>query len=481
MEQQQVRSDDHAALRAVGITCGVILALIAVAYVAGVVYFSGRVWPHTEVKGEDISLQRSGALTQTLQDMSDALSVRVSGQGVDFSLTSADAGLTLNVDAAARAILADVHAWQWPVQVLVPHDESDVLATSFDTASIEQSVESALASYNAQATDPVDAFVTYDAASGSYIVNPGSLGTKLDPDAVATAVVDALRQDRAQVTLTSRELVQQATAADDAALASSVQAANAYLRCNLALTLNGTAMATLDSSVVKDWVTFGEDGSVWLDDDKLMAWVDALEAKIDDVGSTRTYTRPDGKVVTVTGGTYGWITDGDGIESIVRYAVDNGSTGTEEIPLKQSAATFNPGGQDWGKRYVDVDLTEQHARFYDADGSIIWETDIISGATFDDRETPTGVYTLNNKAMNQTLIGKNDPTTGEPIYKTPVTYWMPFIGNSVGLHDASWQSAFGGTLYQTEAGSHGCINLPPDMAEELYSLIQVGDVVVTHN
>ena len=473
--------DDHAALRVTGAVCGVILALIVVAYAIGVFYFSGHVWPHAQVKGQDISLQTRDELSETLEDMSQALSVRVSGQGVDFSLSSKDAGLALNVSDAASAIFADMRAWQWPVQVLTAHDESDVLATSFDSQTIEQSVESALAAFNAQATDPVDAFIAFDANAGAYIVNPGSLGTKLDPDAVTQAVVEALRQDRSQVTLTSRELVQQTKTSDDGALNAAAQAANAYLGCNLSLTLNGTVVAKLDSATVRDWVVFGDDGSVWLDDDKLSAWVDALEAKIDDVGASRTYTRPDGKVVTVSGGTYGWITDGNGIEDMVRYAVDNASVGTEEIPLKQSAATFNPGGQDWGARYVDVDLTEQHARFYDTDGSIIWETDIISGATFDDRETPTGVYTLNNKAMNQTLIGKTDPATGQPIYETPVTYWMPFIGNSVGLHDASWQSAFGGTLYQTAAGSHGCINLPPEMAEQLYSLIQVGDVVVTHN
>lgn len=57
---------------------------------------------------------------------------------------------------------------------------------------------------------------------------------------------------------------------------------------------------------------------------------------------------------------------------------------------------------------------------------------------------------------------------------------MPFKGNSVGLHDASWQSAFGGQRYASGYGSHGCINLPTGAAGDLYGLIEVGDVVVVH-
>ena len=47
------------------------------------------------------------------------------------------------------------------------------------------------------------------------------------------------------------------------------------------------------------------------------------------------------------------------------------------------------------------------------------------------------------------------------------------------FHDAGWQEKFGGDWY-VEHGSHGCINLPPDKAEELHGLLSVGDVVVVH-
>ena len=57
---------------------------------------------------------------------------------------------------------------------------------------------------------------------------------------------------------------------------------------------------------------------------------------------------------------------------------------------------------------------------------------------------------------------------------------MPFDRNVIGLHDATWQSSFGGTLYKDGYGSHGCVNLPYSAAQSLYNLIKVGDVVISH-
>ena len=88
------------------------------------------------------------------------------------------------------------------------------------------------------------------------------------------------------------------------------------------------------------------------------------------------------------------------------------------------------------------------------------------------------VYYLNNKQSPCTLIGYKP--NGEKDYETKVTYWMPFIGNSIGLHDATWQSSFGGTRYQTN-GSHGCVNLSSGDAQWFYQNLNKGVCIITHN
>ena len=105
-------------------------------------------------------------------------------------------------------------------------------------------------------------------------------------------------------------------------------------------------------------------------------------------------------------------------------------------------------------------------------GSIIFDSDIVSGdIRYDDRATPPGIFTLYYKKSPDVLRGEKKPD-GTYEYETQVTYWMPFVYGQ-GLHDASWQTSFGGDTYKTK-GSHGCINLPPDQAKIIYETIDKG-------
>ena len=93
---------------------------------------------------------------------------------------------------------------------------------------------------------------------------------------------------------------------------------------------------------------------------------------------------------------------------------------------------------------------------------------IVTGKPSRGDATPQGVYILKYKEKNTTLRGpKKEDRSYE--WESPVTYWMPFNGG-IGLHDASWRSSFGGTIY-IYSGSHGCINLPGKKAAKIYEMI----------
>lgn len=53
------------------------------------------------------------------------------------------------------------------------------------------------------------------------------------------------------------------------------------------------------------------------------------------------------------------------------------------------------------------------------------------------------------------------------------------ITNVYGLHDADWQSSFGGTVYERR-GSHGCVNIPPELTDDVYDSVKVGTKVLVH-
>ena len=473
-------SPGRRALRVAGVALVTIVALGLLVYVLGYMYFSQHLWPRASAEEVDLSLMTVPEATQAINDAYLNRSMHVSGQGVDFKLSAGDGWIEPISPAVMDDILKESRTFAWPTRALQAQDFSAQVQTSFDRDAILVAVTSALAPYNAAAIDPVDATIGYSVDMGRYVVFPGSLGTKLDPEAVTDKVMAALTGDKTFASITSDDLVQQNVTADDPALQAAVERANAYLASNFNLTMAGVPVRTVNADLIKDWVTIGGDLSVNVNYEAITAWVDALEAEVDDVGSTRSYTRPDGKWITVSGGDWGWVSDGDATEALIVDCISNGVTGDVELPCKEYAVYYNPGGAEWGARYIDVDITEQHVRFYDWDGSIIWESDCITGSPLVGHDSPQGVYSLNDKALNQVLKGKPDPVTLKPEYETPVAYWMPFVDNAVGFHDATWQPGFGGSLYMSGYGSHGCINLPYYAAESLYSIIAIDDVVVVH-
>ncbi|MDE7429949.1 MAG: L,D-transpeptidase, partial [Lachnospiraceae bacterium] len=51
---------------------------------------------------------------------------------------------------------------------------------------------------------------------------------------------------------------------------------------------------------------------------------------------------------------------------------------------------------------------------------------------------------------------------------------------NVGMHDATWRSEFGGNIYMTN-GSHGCINLPYSVAQEIYEYVEKDTPVICYH
>lgn len=413
-----------------------------------------------------------------LADVIDDYVLKVEGQGFSLKLSAAEAGMRLDGRAATDAMHASANAWAWPLEILKAHDESDKLAATYNESGLGDTVRAAVDEFNKTATPPTDAVIAYSEAKGAFIVEPEAVGTALSYDAVIKAVDDAVLALQPTVKLGADVLQQPKVLSSDPKLTAAAEQANTMIKADLVLTMAGGTAGEVNADLISQWVRLGDDLSATLDEAALTAWVDELAAACNTVGTQRTYTRSDGKVVTVAGGTYGWEVDKDALLALVKDGVANGAANTVDIPCTQTGDAYNgAGSRDWGARYMDVDLSEQHARLYDASGAVIWESDIITGKPDGEHDTPTGVYMVNAKQSPSKLIGYNG---NEKIYETEVQYWMPFVGNYIGFHDADWQPAFGGTLYADGVGSHGCVNLPPSKAAELYGMLSSGDTVVSH-
>ena len=118
------------------------------------------------------------------------------------------------------------------------------------------------------------------------------------------------------------------------------------------------------------------------------------------------------------------------------------------------------------KNYILIDISNQTLKYY-VKGKVKLKSNVVTGGR--GCGTPTGRFKLHHKARNVNLTG--------PGYVSHVNYWMPFIGQSYGMHDASWRSKFGGSIYKYN-GSHGCVNMPRSKVSKLYKMVPNGTRVI---
>ena len=228
----------------------------------------------------------------------------------------------------------------------------------------------------------------------------------------------------------------------------------------------GSSRETLDGLELAKWVTGTNGTEIQVDRDKAAAYVKSLADKYDTYGNHK-YKTTSGRDVVVYG-KYGWKINQTAETDALVEAVKACQT-TEREPIYESRGATHDG-YDFGQTYIEVDLATQHLYFY-KDGKVIIDSPFVSGNVSKNYTTPPGLFELYYKQTDRVLKGED--------YATPVKYWMPFNGG-IGLHDADWRSKFGGTIYQTN-GSHGCINLPPKVAAQVYENAYKGIPIICCN
>ena len=479
--------------RGVKIALGVVGGLVVAAYAGGVVAFSNLYYPNTAIAGTDVSLMTADAAAEHIASSVGTYQLHVEGVGLDWTYTPAAGSFAVDASAAARSVLDNNQAFLWPVK-LVSHltstepeettgAEGSGIAVTYDEAAFESELGAAIDQVNATRPGTFDAAGAYDDASGMFTVAKARSSQRINRTAIIEAAKAAISRAQTELALDDSMYEEFASGATDEQLQAACDAANQIIGVDVTLKLGDKEIAVLDGATMTQWITFDQNLNPQLAENGLTDWIRNLAStQLDTAGTERTYTRPDGKQVTIAGGTYGWVSDEAALAQLIQQAVANKQTGEIQIPTKQTAAQYNGlGGRDWGA-YVDIDISEQHVRYYDANDQLIWESGCITGNPNTDHDTPTGIYAINNKEQNVQLTGVTDPETGEPEYISYVDYWMSFIGGAVGLHDADWQAAssFNDPTAYTWTGSHGCVNLPPAKAAELYNIIQLNDCVIVH-
>ena len=472
-------------------TLFVVLGLVAIVYIVGVVAFSQVAYPNTTIAGVDISFSNASSAATKVNSAWKHYKLTVSGDDFSWTYQPKSDEPIVDGETAAKEIISHNEAFMWPARLVeslsgktktavatneVNLDQDvdlSMLSNAFDQKQFEEDLGAAIDAFNEGRSGTFEASSSYDEQAGKFTVEKARSNEKLSRKHVIKYAELELGNDAYEPlngTLTNDQI----QAACDAA--------NNFLGVNVSLKLNGDEVGKVDGSSVLQWIIFADPANPTLDTSQISSWAAELANSFNTVGTTRWWTRADGKECAVERGDFGWSIDSKTLAKQVEDAINNKQTGDIEISYSKKADTFTAKGEpDW-KAYIDVDLSEQYARYYDENGSIVWEARFISGLP-GEHATPEGVWQINSNSGGTTLIGKKDPETGEPEYESKVDYWMPFEGNMVGLHDASWQNdaSFDNPNSYKWCGSHGCINLRPSDAKALHECIKVGLCVVVHS
>ena len=132
------------------------------------------------------------------------------------------------------------------------------------------------------------------------------------------------------------------------------------------------------------------------------------------------------------------------------------------------AWSLGPGPQQGVWKEVVVSISAQTMWAYE-EGELVMSSLVSTGtAEVPETTTPVGYHSVLAKFDAQTMEGT---ISGEYYRVEDVPYVMYFDNNGNAIHGTYWHSNFGAPM------SHGCVNLPMDVASWMYGWADVGTAV----
>ncbi|MEZ3159301.1 L,D-transpeptidase family protein [Microbacterium sp. BWT-B31] len=417
--------------------------------------------PGTSIAGVPVGGLTPGAAADAVSARLAETTLVLTGAGEGAELTAAELGASVNARELANEAFGAHPAWNPTTWFPAPHKAVVQVDADAATAALRHALPSLY-------TDPTDAELTFDAATASYTVTPAIPGVGIDVDAVRAALQEAFDAGKATVAFDPVE------SEVDASTPTSVATATAA-RLNAVLDTAGFYVGEertvpLDRATVASWITLGDGPrgtfSIDVDEKAIQAVVDTLPAAVDRPAVNATViTNSDGDVLSsVTSGVEGrTLGSTDDIASGFAEQIAN-ANGVYQLPVTATAFTTTSLA-----RSVEVNLSEQ--RVYAIENGVVVASSYVSSG-LPGNDTPTGHFQIFAKLDSQNM-GNRD-TTKAPYYFTENVPNVMYFDGDVALHGAYWHNNFGNRM------SHGCVNLPLDVAAFLFTWAEIGTDVWVH-
>ena len=151
-----------------------------------------------------------------------------------------------------------------------------------------------------------------------------------------------------------------------------------------------------------------------------------------------------------------------------------------QTAINQELAANTCGHNVGSGKVITINLTLQEGVFYQ-DGCVVRATPVTTGRPL--LRTPTGNFSIFYKTSPFKFVSPWPITS--PFYYVPTwTSWvMEFAGGGYFIHDAWWEPSYeyGPGGENSSGASHGCIHIPSDVMQWLYSWTPLGTPVIITN
>ncbi len=470
------RKKNDKAGKIAAITVGSIVVACAVVYIGMGAYFQNHFVFNTTVNGVDYSLESPSKVEKIMkQKVSNYTLTLMGSDGSSEAISGSEIGVAYESGGEVENLIKEQNGWAWITSLFKNNEIETSVGVTYDEVALTQKIDSLNCVSDEGKVASENAKPVFN--NGQFTVQAEVEGTQVDKDKLTEAVKIAVDGFQSEISLKDAGCYKAPTyTSTSPEVQAACNAMNEYLKASITYDFSPNT-EVVDADDIAQWLTVDDSMNVTFDEGAVATYVANLAAKYDTVGTTRTFTSAgSGKTITIGGGAFGWQIDQESETALLISNIKNGETVTRE-PEYNSKGKTREGENDIGDTYAEVDLTNQ-VMYYVSGGSVVMSTNIVSGNPNTNHATPTGVHRILYKESPSTLKGTQDEN-GNYEYETPVTFWMPFTNDGCGFHDATWQPTFGGSWYLTN-GSHGCINMSYNDAQQLYNLIQTRDPVIVH-
>lgn len=447
-----------------GVTFAVVIILGGI-FFARANHYKTHFFPGTVMSGVDVSeLTAEDATDKVSRFVADYLLTIYARDDKKYHIKGPDIGYAYVPNGEIEQILERQDEYDWLNQMKSVQEQEIDLSTTYDPGQLETTLAGLECMQTENMVAPEDAKIEW--VDGSYQLIPEVMGSTLDFEKVLELVKEAVADGARELELYDY-YEDPEIRSDDKQLNACMDTIENYFGTSITYTFGEQKPYELTNETIQSWLTVDEEYQVSVDDVKVTNFVQHMASTYNTYGDVREFKTSLGDKIKIGGGDYGWVIDKEKEKAQIYEDLAAGGSIEREPVYQQVAKKY--GAYDIGSTYVEIDYTNQHLWYYKK-GELIVETDIVSGNLSRDNGSPDGVFKIVYKQRNATLVGED--------YASAVDYFMPFAYN-VGIHDASWRNRFGEEIYLV-SGSHGCINVPPEVAETIYESIKIGTPVIAY-